>query len=101
MPDATPVIDTLSETQRQVLVALQSDFPLTERPYADLGQRFQLSERQVYGFAEDLRNGASFAASGQSSCPTRWAMCQPWPQPACRARRMSTAWRPSSTGSPK
>lgn len=55
MPDATPVIDTLSETQRQVLVALQSDFPLTERPYADLGQRFQLSERQVYGFAEDLR----------------------------------------------
>jgi DNA-binding Lrp family transcriptional regulator len=56
MSDATPFIDTLSETQRRVLVALQSEFPLTEHPYADLGRRFHLSERQIYGFAEDLRN---------------------------------------------
>ncbi|MEZ5170939.1 MAG: Lrp/AsnC family transcriptional regulator [Acidimicrobiia bacterium] len=37
----------LDDLDRELLNALQWDFPLTPRPYADLGDRLDISEAEV------------------------------------------------------
>lgn len=46
----------LSDIQKKLLDIIQTDFPLTPRPYADLGQRLGISEDEALAAINDLRS---------------------------------------------
>src|SRR3990172_12950188 len=48
--------DALAPIDRQLLDALQHDFPLTPRPFAAIGQRLSLTEDDVIAHARRLKD---------------------------------------------
>jgi len=56
---------------RVLLDLLQTDFPLAERPYADLGRRLGLSEAACYARAKALREQGLIRRLGASFVPRR------------------------------
>jgi len=43
----TNSINSMNPIDRKILNEIQSDFPITSRPYAELGRRLQLTEEEV------------------------------------------------------
>ncbi|MDY6973252.1 MAG: AsnC family transcriptional regulator [Thermodesulfobacteriota bacterium] len=46
----------MDEVDRTILNEIQSDFPITSRPYHELGKRLELSEREVIDRIQRLRD---------------------------------------------
>jgi DNA-binding Lrp family transcriptional regulator len=51
---------------RKILNEIQSDFPITSRPYKELGERVNLSEKDVFDRIERLRQGGVIRRIGGS-----------------------------------
>ncbi len=45
----------MDDIDRKILGTIQSDFPLSRRPYRDLSDRLGLSEEEIFGRVERLR----------------------------------------------
>lgn len=52
---ASATLATLDSVDRQLLDIIQTDFPLSPRPYAELGQRLGLDEQEVLDRVRDLK----------------------------------------------
>ena len=46
----------MDDTDRDIINEIQSDFPITQKPYAELGERFNLSEKDVIERLERLKS---------------------------------------------
>ena len=53
-PQANATLAALDSVDRQLLDIIQTDFPLSPRPYAELGQRLGLNEQEVLDRVRDL-----------------------------------------------
>jgi len=47
----------MDSIDRDLINEIQSDFPITSRPYRELGERLDLSEREVIDRVESLKSG--------------------------------------------
>ena len=54
-PQANATLAALDSVDRQLLDIIQTDFPLSPRPYAELGQRLGLNEQEVLDRVRDLK----------------------------------------------
>ena len=52
---ANATLAALASVDRQLLDIIQTDFPLSPRPYAELGQRLGLNEQEVLDRVRDLK----------------------------------------------
>ena len=47
---------TMNETDKRILNEIQTDFPITNRPYHELGKRLGLSESEVIESVRKLKD---------------------------------------------
>ena len=83
--------EALDETDRRLLDIIQTAFPLTPRPYADLGTLLGIPEEEALERAA-CASGASSAAWVPTSSPTSWDSSPPSARPRCPMTRWTTSY---------
>ncbi len=56
----------MDDSDRKILGTIQSDFPLSRRPYRDLSDRLGLSEEEIFGRVERLKKNGIIRRIGGS-----------------------------------